>query len=137
MADAETKNEKLVRRFFDEALNTGDLEKIRFFFHPDATWTPMAKTGIPGAGVHRGRKGIVDEFLAPVRGLFVDGDPKNSIENMFGKDVFVLVETHGTGRFRNGRDYDNRYAWIIEIRDDMIFAIREYMDTAYIASITG
>lgn len=137
MADTESKNEKLVRRFFEEALNTGDLEKIRLFFHPDATWTPMAKTGIPGAGVHRGRKGIVDEFLAPVRGLFVDGDPKNSIENMFGKGVFVLVETHGTGKFRNGRDYDNRYAWIVEIRDDMIFAIREYMDTAYIASITS
>jgi ketosteroid isomerase-like protein len=137
MADSETQNEKLVRRFFDEALNTGDLEKIRLHFHPDATWTPMAKTGIPGAGVHRGRKGIVDEFLAPVRGLFVDGDPKNSIENIFGKGVFVLVETHGTGTFRNGREYDNRYAWIIEIRDDMIFAIREYMDTAYIASITG
>ena len=137
MSDTQSNNEKLVRRFFEEALNTGDLEKIRLFFHPEATWTPMAKTGIPGAGVHRGRKGIVDEFLAPVRGLFVDGDPKNSIENMFGKGVFVLVETHGTGKFRNGRDYDNRYAWIVEIRDDMIFAIREYMDTAYIASITS
>ncbi len=137
MAETETQNEKLVRRFFNDALNTGDLEKIRAFFHPEATWTPMAKTAIPGAGVHRGRQGIVDEFLAPVRGLFVDGDPKNAIENLFGKGALVVVETHGTGRFRNGRDYDNRYAWIVEIRDDMIFAIREYMDTAYIASITG
>jgi len=137
MAEAESKNEKLVRSFFEDALNTGDLEKIRPCFHPDATWTPMAKPGIPGAGVHRGRKGIVDEFLAPVRGLFVDGDPKNTVENLFGKGAFVAVETHGTGTFRNGREYDNRYAWIVEIRDDMIFAIREYMDTAYIASITS
>ena len=137
MAEAESKNEKLVRSFFEDALNTGDLEKIRPCFHPDATWTPMAKPGIPGAGVHRGRKGIVDEFLAPVRGLFVDGDPKNTVENLFGKGDFVAVETHGTGTFRNGRQYDNRYAWIVEIRDDMIFSIREYMDTAYIASITS
>lgn len=137
MADTESKNEILVRRFFDEALNSGDLEKIRACFHPDATWTPMAQTAIPGAGVHRGRKGIVDEFLAPVRGLFVDGDPKNTIENLFGKGAIVAVETHGTGTFRNGRPYDNRYAWIVEIKDDMIFAIREYMDTAYIASITS
>ncbi|MEJ0024865.1 MAG: nuclear transport factor 2 family protein [Rhizomicrobium sp.] len=133
----ESKNEQLVRRFFEDVLNTGDLEKIRPCFHPDATWTPMAKPGIPGAGVHRGRTGIVDEFLAPVRGLFVDGDPKNSVENLFGKGDFVAVETHGTGTFRNGRTYDNRYAWIVEIRDNMIFAIREYMDTAYIASITS
>ena len=137
MAETESKNEKLVRSFFEDVLNTGDLEKIRPCFHPDATWTPMAKPGIPGAGVHRGRKGIVDEFLAPVRGLFVDGDPKNTVENLFGKGDFVAVETHGTGTFRNGRQYDNRYAWIVEIRDDMIFAIREYMDTAYIASITS
>ena len=135
---AESENERIVRRFFIEALNTGDLGKIRPYFHPDATWTPMAKEGsIPGAKVHRGRAGIVDEFLGPVRGLFVDGDPKNSIENIFGKGDYVLVETHGTGTFRNGRPYDNRYAWIVEIRDGMIFAIREYMDTAYIASITG
>ncbi len=103
MAETESKNEKLVRSFFEDVLNTGDLEKIRPCFHPDATWTPMAKPGIPGAGVHRGRKGIVDEFLAPVRGLFVDGDPKNTVENLFGKGDFVAVETHGTGTFRNGR----------------------------------
>jgi len=132
MADSET----VVRRFFD-VLNTGDLEKIRACFHPDATWTPMAKTNIPGMGVHRGRSGIVDEFLAPVRGLFVDGDPKNTIENIFGKGDQVLVETHGTGTFRNGRSYDNRYAWIVQVKDGTIFAIREYMDTAYIASVTG
>ncbi|HEY0106787.1 MAG TPA: nuclear transport factor 2 family protein [Rhizomicrobium sp.] len=137
MAETESGNEQLVRRFFEEGLNSDDLEKMRAFFHPDATWTPMAKPGIPGAGVHRGRKGIVDEFLGPVRGLFADGDPQNTIENIFGKGAFVAVETHGTGTFRNGRDYDNRYAWIVEIRDDMIYAIREYMDTAYIASITS
>jgi ketosteroid isomerase-like protein len=138
MSESESRNEALVRRFFEEALNSGDLEKMRPYFHPDATWTPMAKAGsIPGAAVHRGRKGIVDEFLGPVRGLFVDGDPKNRIENMFGKGDHVLVETHGTGTFRNGRAYDNRYAWIVQIRDDMIYAIREYMDTAYIASITS
>ena len=137
MAETESKNEALVRRFFEDGLNSGDLEKMRPFFHPDATWTPMAKSDIPGTGVHRGRKGIVDEFLGPVRGLFVDGDPKNSIESLFGKGDLVAVETHGTGTFKNGRSYDNRYAWIVEIRDDMIFAIREYMDTAYIASITS
>ena len=133
---AESKNEALVRRFFQEALNTGDLEKMRPYFHPDATWQPMAKTNIPGTGAHKGRKGIVDDFLGPVRGLFVDGDPKNKILNIFGKDNWVAVETHGTGKFRNGRDYDNRYAWFVEIKDDMIYIIREYMDTAYIQSVT-
>ena len=134
---SDTPNETLVRRFFEEGLNSDNLEKMREFFHPGATWTPMAKTNIPGMGTHRGRKGIVDEFLAPVRGLFVDGDPQNEIISLISKGDLVAVETHGTGKFRNGRDYDNRYAWIVEIKDGMIFAIREYMDTAYIASITS
>jgi uncharacterized protein len=134
--EGETKNEKLVRRFFEEALNTGDLEKIRPYFHPDAVWQPMAKSNIPGTGAHRGRKGIVDEFLGPVRGLFVDGDPKNEITNIFGRGDWVAVETHGTGTFRNGKPYDNRYAWMVEIKDEMILTIREYMDTAYIQSVT-
>ena len=132
-----SENETIVRRFFEEGLNSDNLEKMRAFFHPDATWTPMAKTNIPGMGTHRGRTGIVDEFLAPVRGLFADGDPQNEIISLIGKGDLVAVETHGTGKFKNGRDYDNRYAWIVEIRDGMIFAIREYMDTAYIASITS
>lgn len=137
MTDPESKNEKLIRRFFEEALNTGDLEKMRPFFHPDATWTPMAKGGIPGTGVHRGHKGILDEFLGPVRGLFVEGDPKSKIITILGKGDMVALETHAIGTFRNGKNYDNRYAWFIEIKDDMIFAVREYMDTAYIASITS
>ncbi len=131
MADSES--EAVVRRFF-EALNTGDLEKIRPNVHPEATWTPMGKT-IPGAGVHKGRKGIVDEFLGPIRGLFVDGDPKNEINTLFSKGGMVLAETHGTGTFRNGKTYDNRYCWVVEVRDGMVFAIREYMDTAYILTV--
>ena len=130
---ADTESEAAVRRFF-EALNTGDLEKIRPNVHPDATWTPMGKT-IPGAGVHVGRKGIVDEFLGPIRGLFVDGDPKNSIQNLFSKGDKVLAETHGTGTFRSGKVYDNRYCWVVEVKDGMILTIREYMDTAYILTV--
>ena len=139
MTETENKSEQVVRRFFEEGLNSDNLETIRKFFHPDATWTPVthATTKIPGVGMHRGRKEIVDDFLGPVRGLFVDGDPQLEITSLIGKGNLVAVETHGTGKFRSGKTYDNRYAWIVEVKDGMIFAIREYMDTAYIQSITS
>ena len=35
----------------------------------------------------------------------------------------------------NGKTYDNRYCWVVDIKDGQIFAIREYMDTAYIQSL--
>ena len=134
MADAESDNEKLVRRFI-ECLNNEDMDGLRPVLHPQATWRPMTSQDIPGAGAHVGHKGIIDEFLRPVRGLFQGKDPQNSISSLFSKGNMVAAETHGTGRFKNGKAYDNRYAWLIEVKDGQIFQIREYMDTAYIQSL--
>ena len=134
MVKADTPNEKLVLDFFDR-LNAEDLEGLKPLLHPDATWTPMTKSDIPGAAVHTGRTGIVDEFLVPVRGLFEGKDPQNEINTLVSTGNIVALETHGTGKLTNGKTYDNRYCWIVEIKDGTIFAIREYMDTAYIQSL--
>jgi ketosteroid isomerase-like protein len=132
MSDAEH-NEALVRNFF-VVLSTGELEHIRATLHPHASWTPMVKD-VPGAGVHQPRDVIVDEFLAPVRGMFEDGDPKTVINNIFCKGNLVCAETRATGTLRNGNTYDNLYCWVIEVKDDLIFAIREYMDSHYTMSV--
>ena len=55
MADGETRNEQLVREFF-ETLSTGDLEALRARLHPDGSWEAMGTT-IPGAGVTTGGRG--------------------------------------------------------------------------------
>lgn len=126
-------NEALVRTFF-AVLSTGDLERIRATLHPNASWTPMVKN-VPGAGVHQPRDVIVDEFLAPVRGIFEDGDPKTTVNNIFCKGDLVCAETRGRGQLRNGNTYDNLYCWVIEVKDDLIYAIREYMDSQYVNSV--
>ena len=129
-ASNETRNETLVREFF-ETLSSGDLEALRPLFHRDATWEATAQT-IPGAGLTKGRDKIIDEFLAPVRGLFEPGDPKVVVHNIFSKDDWVLAETTAIGMLSNGNEYHNRYAWVFQIRDDKVYAIREYMDSHYI-----
>jgi ketosteroid isomerase-like protein len=48
MGEAEEKNEKLVRLFF-ETPSMGNLEGLWPMLHEDATWTVMA-SGIPGEG---------------------------------------------------------------------------------------
>jgi ketosteroid isomerase-like protein len=67
-----------------------------------------------------------------VRGLFVAGDPKVKILRIFAKGEWGAAETEADGMLANGNEYHNRYAWIVEIRDDKIYALREYMDSAYI-----
>lgn len=125
--------EKLAIHFF-ETLGTGDLEKVRPLFHEKASWTPMV-SGIPGEGKKEGRDFIIDEFLAPVRGLFEPGDPKVHIDNIFSKGNMVACETHGTGKLKNGKDYNNVYCWILEFKDDKVFAIREYMDSYHVSTL--
>ena len=129
-ANNESRNEFLVRQFF-ATLSTGDLEALRPLIHVDGSWEATSAS-IPGAGITKGRDKIIDEFLAPVRGLFEPGDPKVVVLRIFGKDEWVAAETEGVGMLSNGNEYHNRYAWIVEIRDDKIYALREYMDSHYI-----
>jgi ketosteroid isomerase-like protein len=49
----------------------------------------------------------------------------------------VMCESRGSGKLRDGRQYNNRYAWSIDVRDGRIFAIREYMDSHYVATLFG
>ena len=126
-------NEELVRTFF-ATLSAGDLEGVRGFFDEDSTWFIVA-TGIPGAGEHSGADAIVDGFLAPVRGLFEPGQPKVEIVRLVGDGDLVAVEATGRGRFLDGREYDNRYAYWIEIAGDRIRTIKEYMDSSYVAGL--
>lgn len=130
MSNEESTEERLLRVFF-ETLSASDLEGLRKQLHPEASWEATSKS-IPGAGITRGRDKIIDEFLAPIRGLFLPGDPKVEILRIFSKGNWVAAETEAHGTLASGKPYDNRYAWIVEIRDGKICTLREYMDSAYI-----
>jgi uncharacterized protein len=133
MGQANTQNETAVQKFF-ELLNAEDLEGVRALLTEDAAWIPQARD-MPGAGEYRGRHVIVDSFLKPIRGLFATGSPSNRILSMASNGELVLVETHGTGHLKDGRPYDNRYAWAFEVRAGKIAMIREYLDSYYIVRL--
>ena len=130
---AETRSERVVKRFF-KTLNTGNLERLRALFHEQATWTIMG-TGMPGAGEMKGRHAIIDEFLGPVRGQFVPGDPKIHIDRVISKGPVVAVEARGHGRLTNGKEYNNRYAFMIEVKGGKVFALKEYMDSYHVSTL--
>jgi ketosteroid isomerase-like protein len=128
-----TRNEQLVHEFF-ATLSTGNLEALRPLIHPDGSWEVMS-TSVPGGGLTSGRDAIIDVFLAPVRSMFEDGDPKVTVKRSFASGNLVCAETEADGELRNGNHYHNRYAWVIEIKAGMVCHLREYMDTAYIVSV--
>ena len=133
MATPTNTNERMVLEFF-ATLSDGNLTGLRDFLHPQATWTAQARS-IPGAGVHEGHRGILDEFLGPVRGLFAPGDPKVLVDTIVSSGSLVMAETRGVGHLKDGRPYNNLYAWAIEIADGKIKALREYLDSHYIMQL--
>lgn len=131
MVTAENDNERLVLEFF-EALGTGNLERARGLLHADAAWTVMP-TGVPGSGLHRGRRAIIDEFLMPLRdSLFEPGTVSGGIDTLISKGALVAAESQASARLKNGKSYHNRYVFVFEIRAGAIAAVREYMDSHYI-----
>ena len=135
MVKANNENEQAYLKFF-ETLSSGDLEKIRATFHDDAVWQVQVK-GIIGEGSHRGKKAIVDEFLAPVRGMFKPGDPKLNITSVASQGSLVIGEIEARGTFADERPYENLYVFALEIKDGKVYRLREYMDSLYVAKLQG
>ncbi len=131
--EARTESEAVVLRFL-ATLSGGDLEGVRRMLHDEATWKPQVRN-VPGAGIHRGPKGIVDDFLKPIRGLFKPGDPKIIIDSVASRDSLVMVESHSGGCLADGRVYENLYAWAVEVKDGKIYALREYFDSHYVVEL--
>ncbi len=131
---ARNANEQLVLDFF-EVLSSGDLEKLRGFYHDKSVWEPKVKD-IPGAGKHIGMD-IIDEFLAPVRGMFEPGDPKVHVHRIFSAGEMVCVESNSTGKTADGKVYDNDYCWVFKISNGKVDEMREYMDSLYTAKLFG
>jgi hypothetical protein len=136
MVAAKNANEKAVLEFF-ETLSTGDLDALARQLHEDMSWETMVRD-IPGAGLHRGRDTILNEFLGPVRGAFRPGEPKVLVDAMVSDGDRVIAETRALGtKADDGRVYDNRYAWVFEFHDGKVLKIREYMDSLYTARFWG
>jgi len=131
---AKNANEQLALDFF-EALSSGDLDRLRPFLDENSVWEPMVKD-IPGAGRYQGNA-IIDEFLAPVRGMFAPGDPKVHVENIFSDGDYVAVESYSDGKLQDGRPYHNRYCWTFRVENGKIGLLREYMDSHYVATLFG
>src|SRR6185295_7896996 len=135
MLEATNEFERLYLEFF-ATLSSGDLERIRATFHDDAVWQVQVK-GILGEGSHRGKKAIVDEVLAPVRGMFKPGDPKVTVTTLASRGPLVIGECDSRGTFADGRPYENLYVFVLEIKDGKVWRLREYMDSFYIAKLQG
>jgi ketosteroid isomerase-like protein len=128
---AAPENEKLVLDYL-EAIQRGDHEAAYAAFAEDATWqTPPS---LPWPALFRGRKAIFDEYFAVDKGLFTTGMSSYDLQTnavISGGDRVVVEMTHRAEGL-NGKRYETDHCLVFELRDGLIQAVREYIDSLYL-----
>jgi ketosteroid isomerase-like protein len=119
---------------FLRMLDEDDFEGLRNLLTEDAEWATQSNVLLAAKFVGNDR--IVEELLKPYSALFAEL-PVNTIVSVASSDSLVLMESHSHGVLKDGRSYDNLYAWAIEVRDGHVAVVREYLDSAYVVQMLG
>jgi uncharacterized protein len=114
---------------FLATLERQDFEALGEQLTEDATWTMMAPSIDPPPLA--GREAILAFFAAGDQ-VFETGGPKLTIGRTVAEGDHVAIEATGTAPLHNGRTYDNRYHFAIDLRDGKVAAVREYMDSHHV-----
>jgi len=114
---------------FVEALSRGNIDAVNATLADDATW--WLPGSLPVSGTHRGKKGIFDGFLAKAAPLFEPGSLSIQVQNTIAGGNNVAVEWIARGKTAKGKQYENYYNVVFEVKGNKIQAIREYVDTLY------
>jgi ketosteroid isomerase-like protein len=126
-------NKQLLRRYV-AALGAGDPRALRAFFAADASWTLQAGH-LPMAGTWEGRERIIDGFFATAMSQYEPGSVHIEVTAMIAEHDHVVLQWTSRASTRDGRPYENGCIGVFTVRDGLIAAVREYMDTLRLGDV--
>ncbi len=99
--------------------------------HDDVIWRTIGAGSWSGEFI--GKQTIIDEIFRPLNRVLIERAtiPTRVID---GGDIVVL-QARGRNLTRDGRRYDNEYAFVIHFREGRIARFEEYCDTDLIARV--
>jgi ketosteroid isomerase-like protein len=114
------------------ALARGDRARARAAFADDATW--QCPPSMPWPPFYEGRDAIFDQYFAVDVDLFETGVSEYDLEvlNTVAEGDHVSVEMRHRGAGLDGQAYETDHSVIYVVRDGLIVAVREYIDTLYL-----
>jgi ketosteroid isomerase-like protein len=59
------------------------------------------------------------------------------LTNVIAEGNRVAIEAHGRARSKDGRDYHNRYCFVVTVENGKVVESHEYMDTQLVKAIIG
>ena len=121
-------NKKLVEEFFN-LLSIGSEKYLDFYTEESVIWT----AGENAIGGSRNKDEVIG-FAANI----LDSFPKGinfKIMNLVAENEYVAVEVEGTAIHISGKPYNNKYHFLIRIKNGKIIELKEYMDTELAAKV--
>ena len=111
-------NREIIRRAFD-AWRRG-AAPITDVFAPEMVWRIEGHSA--ASKEYGSKQQFIDEVLTPFGDRFTVSEPFRpvTIRGVFADDDTVIVIWDGRGIARNGRPYENSYAWIMKLADGQV-----------------
>ncbi|MFC4468663.1 nuclear transport factor 2 family protein [Streptomyces xiangluensis] len=123
---------KDVVRAFVDALNRQDWDRVGGLITPEFTYTIMSYH-LPGAQTPMDGETMLKVLPEMLLALFDETGPQLELTRLVAEGTSVVAEAQGSGFFRDGSPYANRYANVYEVMGDRVRTLREYMDTQHTA----
>ncbi len=123
--------EALVLEYLED-IKAGRHEAAYAAFAEDATWT--TPPSLPWPGKFYGRRDIFDGYFAVDKGLFTTGMEEYNLETRLvvtsGNHVVIEMTHYSVGL--NGNKYETDHCLVFDVKDGLIQAVREYIDSLYL-----
>ena len=128
MTSESKKNKEIAIKFF-EALSSGSETYLDFYNDDSIIWT----AGDNAIGGTRTKKEIID-FAQGFLAAFPSGISFN-ITGITAENERVALEVSGESIHASGEAYNNKYHFLLRIKNGKIIELKEYMDTQLAAKI--
>ena len=122
------KNKELVQEFFN-LLSSGSDKYLDFYNDESVIWT----AGENAIGGSRSKSEVVG-FAKSVLDSFPEGINFNVV-NLVAENDYVAAEVEGSAMHISGKPYNNKYHFLLKIKNNEILELKEYMDTQLAAKV--
>ena len=122
------KNKELVQEFFN-LLSSGSNKYLDFYNDESVIWT----AGENAIGGSRSKSEVVG-FAKSILDSFPEGIIFN-VMNLVAENDYVAAEVEGLAMHVSGKPYNNKYHFLLKIKNNKILELKEYMDTQLAAKV--
>lgn len=119
-------NKQLVKKYF-EAFSAGKVDDFLSMMSDDATWWVAGDFPLSGTKTKAEFGELLKTQLPTLAPQGIQIAPKS----FTAEGDRVAVEAESQAHIANGKTYNNRYHFAVEVRDGKICAVREYLDTMH------